>query len=491
MTAPFKYFSSLLLLTSSTLLGVEFTVVAYNVENLFDVDGVAIYDDYTQDEADDPFTYSKSKLLTKISNTARVLQSVNEGAGPEVILFQELEGDFTLASSIDDLERFVRSHASLTVTEMLTERWRDDYSGISAVAWLAKALDDAGMGPYHVTVAKAKPRSDNIAHVNAVFSKFPIESATYHPIEQARDIAEVELNIEGHTLWLYNNHWKSGASNPDREPTRVANAKVLRRLIDARLDRNPQADIIIGGDLNSHYNHSLLYPSIETGINDVLGSQGDERLGENDLYNLWFELEPEARYSEVWRANRGTLMHLIITRGLYDTEGINYIDGSFDKLVLPGINIDALGRPLEWSFAGDFGGGYSDHLPVMARFSTSPFKAAGPPSTGTDAPDYEIPLRYSSELDLELEDGSFLSDTPDSNIGPYIGKLYSVQATVESSDPLRLRIGETLWSAYSYDSAIRSLLGSMASSSHTKPIELIVTLGIWNSERQFLVEAIR
>ena len=51
-----------------------------------------------------------------------------------------------------------------------------------------------------------------------------------------------------------------------------------------------------------------------------------------DLYNLWFELPVEQRYSEVWRGRRGTLMHLLVTRGLYDAAGISYVDGSFNKL---------------------------------------------------------------------------------------------------------------------------------------------------------------
>ena len=33
---------------------------------------------------------------------------------------------------------------------------------------------------------------------------------------------------------------------------------------------------------------------------------------------------------------RGSLMHLISSRGLYDNQGISYIDGSFNHLILPG-----------------------------------------------------------------------------------------------------------------------------------------------------------
>ncbi len=65
------------LLLGAPLAARDFTVVAYNVENLFDVDGIAVYDDYRQDEPDDPFTYGRLKLLTKLKNTAAVLKSLN------------------------------------------------------------------------------------------------------------------------------------------------------------------------------------------------------------------------------------------------------------------------------------------------------------------------------------------------------------------------------------------------------------------------------
>ena len=58
----------------------EFTVLAYNVENLFDLDGIAIYKDYIQDEPDDQFTYGRLKLLTKLQNIAAVLKTFNTGA---------------------------------------------------------------------------------------------------------------------------------------------------------------------------------------------------------------------------------------------------------------------------------------------------------------------------------------------------------------------------------------------------------------------------
>jgi hypothetical protein len=475
----------------------EFTVVAYNVENLFDVDGVAMFRDYTQDEADDPFTYNRAKMLTKLQNHTAVLKTFNDGAGPEVILFQEFEADFTPETTIVGFDEFLATFSDTTVVEMIGAGWKPDYAGISSQAWLLKAMDDEGLSGYSVATVPSKGMDSGIAHANAVFSKFPIVSSTAHELVQARDILEVELDVKGHSLWVYVNHWKSGASSPEREPIRVENARVLRALVDARLAEDLFADIIIGGDLNSHYNHSTLFPEMETGINDVLGSQGNElairELEGPDLYNLWFEIEPEARYSEVWRGRRGSLMHLLVTRGLYDTHGIQYVDGSFDKLLLPGLNADELGRPLDWNFAGETGGGVTDHLPVYARYIVGDGEAGDyielvNPSQGDDALTFEMPLGYLTDSSVELEDGAFLAAVAAADIGPYIGKLYQVEAQVLKMRPLRLLIDGHDWSAYAPGKDLQAELKALdESKAHT----MIVKFGLWKGNRQFVVEGLR
>ena len=60
----------------------EFLVVTYNVENLFDLDRVAKFDDYVE-VPDDPNSYGPAKLLGKLRGIGKVLQSVDGGKGPE------------------------------------------------------------------------------------------------------------------------------------------------------------------------------------------------------------------------------------------------------------------------------------------------------------------------------------------------------------------------------------------------------------------------
>ena len=56
-----------LLLAPVLLAARTFTVVAYNVENLFDLDGQAQFEEYQPDR------YTPAHALTKLRNTARVL----------------------------------------------------------------------------------------------------------------------------------------------------------------------------------------------------------------------------------------------------------------------------------------------------------------------------------------------------------------------------------------------------------------------------------
>ncbi len=469
-----------------------FTVLTYNVENLFDVDGVALFEDYQIDQSREPLGYSRRKFLSKLQTITAVLQAVNDGEGPEIILFQELEADFTPDSSVSSAGDFVEEYADITVESMLTSEWSDAYAGIPAEAWLLKSLSEQGMSGYHVAVTASRGLESGIAHANAIFSKFPLREVQGHPLRQARDILEAEIDVKGRPFYVYVNHWKSGASNPEREPIRVENAKVLRGLLDARLRMDPQADILVAGDLNSHYNHSILYPDIQTGINDVLGSTGAEDFSQGDLYNLWFELPPEARYSEVWRGRRGSLMNMLLTPGLYDAEGISYVDGSYNKLVLPGLNADAIGRPLAWHFTGSTGGGASDHFPIYASFRIGSFQARDPLSLGRDAPDFERPLNvYDYTGPLDLADGSFLNPLNDAELAPYVGHLYTVNARVKSIHPLRIEVGTRVWPAYYTN---RSMIGEAGLPAYLKRhegrVRLVVKPGFYRGASQLVVENI-
>src|SRR5690606_20780223 len=99
-----------------------------------------------------------------------------------------------------------------------------------------------------------------------------------HSLEQARPILEAWIEVEDHSLVVFANHWKSGASNAEIEQIRVQNATVLKSRLDELRAENPRVDFILGGDFNSDYNQSHRYQYMQTtGLNDILMSTGDEQ----------------------------------------------------------------------------------------------------------------------------------------------------------------------------------------------------------------------
>jgi len=421
-----------------------FTVMAYNVENLFDADGVALFDDYR------PGVYGPRQMATKIRHAVQVVAEVDGGTGPDILLVQECEGDQTPNDWSGNLEQTLEALSGKTVDQHLSDNHAGEWAGLPSYVWLAKALQDAGLGPYEMAVADYSPPPDarsGPVHVNVTFSRFPITDVGTHHTAGARSILETVHDIAGYDLICFNNHWKSGASNPETEPIRVGNAMVLKRRVDVLLTRDEAADLIIGGDLNAHYNQSALFPQLaETGINSVLQSQGDELAirgqGPNLLYNLWFELPFEQRGSELYRGEWGTLMHLIVSPGLYDYQGIQFVDQSFEVLSLEGINRHPITQaPVSWAGAGD-GAGYSDHFPVLARFRTveegdpDRFLDLERPSRDPVGPSHLPIFDYST---IEAEALPMWNTETEPSV-ERMGQFFRVQSTVVNTRPFQVEV---------------------------------------------------
>ncbi|MEM9445054.1 MAG: hypothetical protein AAGA18_06850 [Verrucomicrobiota bacterium] len=441
---------------------VPLTVVAYNVENLFDIDGQAIFNDYKPQTVDRPNGYTATKFLTKLENISYILSTINKGEGPEIILFQELEADQTPEGWHGDLRRFLYENPEVTVRDMLTSNRSAQFKQVPAEAWLWRILFEAGLGEYFVAVGDSypDPLGYSFPHVNATFSKFPITNSITHKTAGGRGILEVKIEIGEIPLIIFNNHWKAGASSEESELIRTGNARVLRSRIDELLAEDSYYDFIIGGDLNSHYNQTNLFPSMKrTGINDVLKSKGNE-IGlisdpEIDLYNLWFELPFDQRYSEIFKGHHSTLMHLIIPQGLYDYKGIQYIDNSFKVLSLPGVNTDKItGIPIRWNNQKN-GYGFSDHLPILAKFKTIPFTVQkrkvflDNPSYEPTPPSRPVKLDYAHmNLAMAQSTNKIPMHTPLQS-SYFYNKVLLVDSIVVSTKPFQIKVHNetfTIWS---------------------------------------------
>lgn len=467
-----------------------FSVVVYNVENLMDADGVAVYDDYQADK------YTPAHLITKLTNISKVLSKVDKGAGPDVILFNEIEADQTPATTVTDSAKWLEKYDKQPFAQLLAQSpLPAELAGVPSEIWLQKALYDSGLRGYNVV--NGDDKSGSIAIKCVIFSRFPVKRVRLNPTQSARPIVEAELDVDGYPLYVFNNHWKSGAGDPGTETLRVQNAGVLRKRVDEILAGDPNADILIGGDLNSQYNQKIRYREMrKTGINDVLGSQGNElaiRGKDRDLYNLWFELPSDARGSDIFKGEWGTLVHILISRGLYDQRGVQYEDNSFAVMKIPGLNADTLGLPNRWKGFPSPGSGFSDHFPIYARFKTvddnrtdrwmTTVKPSTDESTSVVKVDYAAVDLFKTALKpSELPAGADIRD------GTYSGKIFYISAKSYTNDKghVKVKVNGLEYDVFSHEKEIRDALRAKAREGET--LKFYGELGTFKGAWQFVVQ---
>lgn len=451
----------------------EWTFLSYNVENLFDVDGVAVYEDYQ------PAKYTPEHLAVKVANIAKVLSRVDEGRGPDVAVFNEVELDQTPDSTVKDYKAWLESVKDRKLADILKESpLPDNIAGLPVEAFLLKACEEAGLHGYQIATTDEKPGTyeDGRAKAvrNVVFSRFPIREVRTIPTPNARAILEVALDVDGHPLTVLANHWKSGAGDAESELVRVENAKTLRTRLNEIFAKDPNADVIVAGDLNSHYNQNRRYRQMKvTGINDVLGSQGNElalRSKTADLYNLWFELPSNNRGSDIYKEEWGTLMNIILSRGLYDQNGVQYVDNSFSVVKIPALNSDVFGRPVRWSKSST-PGGFSDHFPVMARFRTvedgkkDRWMPLNQPSLVATGPGTPVPVDTSL---VDLFDSAVQADKlppgTDLRDGSFDGRVFLVDApaSVDEKGYVHVQLLGKDYDIYTHNQDLRPVIRERA-----------------------------
>jgi endonuclease/exonuclease/phosphatase family metal-dependent hydrolase len=477
----------------------EFTVVTYNVENLFDADGKAAFEDYAETGAE--HSYSPAHLLNKMRGIATVLKTFNNGQGPEIIAFNEIEMDFSPESGVADYAAFLEKYRNTTAEAMLTTGLNDAIRGLPSEALLLKHLADEGMTGYHVAVGADKPdltalSAEAKGHIkaqkNALFSKFPIVSVNSHSTPDARDILEAELSVDGQPFRVFVNHWKSGASSTESEQSRRANAETLRTRLNEIFEADPSADVLVAGDFNSLYNQSQVHPHmVPSGVNDILGSQGDEKATASatnfSLYNLWYELPPNERKSDHHRGNWGTLMQNMLVPGLYDQNGIQYVDNSFAVVVVDGVNArTALRLPRRWSNAGT-GSGTSDHFPLAARFrvvkdadKATRQDLAAP---GKDNGQAE-PLSVGLET-IDADKVPALGADAAKNPAAHVGEFFRVKGKISVQKPLTVEAAGGKYLLWSQDFDFRREMQQFPEGSE---VEFIGELGLHKGKWQFLVD---
>ena len=225
-------------------------------------------------------------------------------------------------------------------------------------------------------------KDENSAISCGVLSRIsPIEVHLHFPgrygKRELRPVVEIHFSLEGDSLVLFNNHWKSrtGGQAATEEARIMASAVLASRIRDLRSEGvyNTAAAGDFNGsieDFRTGGSQTAQLPVDEiqsTAWRDSLfigDSGGDCSLSDEKtvLFSPWKEMEREdgSEGSYYYQNRWMKLDHFFLDDGLLDGSGWEY--ESCRCIALPFMQ-DDLGRPLAWeSWRLE---GYSDHFPLL------------------------------------------------------------------------------------------------------------------------------
>ncbi|MCF8381022.1 MAG: hypothetical protein K9H49_15715 [Bacteroidales bacterium] len=323
-------------LFSQKALKSTFTIISYNVENLFDtIDNPDFIDEEFTPGSDKK--WNSEKYYKKLDDLGAVLSSQNKKELPEIIGLMEVENRAVLED--------------LVATKSLKD---GNYAIIHEEGKDARGIDVALLY-----------RKDELSSVKfeSIPILFPFDSST-----TTRDILHVWGKTEdGQNMHFFVNHWSSRiGGNKETEPKRMYAAVSLRRQLDLLYSKENDPRIVIMGDFNDEpTNRSLMsilmagnkYKNIETG----------------DLYNLFYDKHNvlnEGSYN--YRNNWNMLDQIIVSYNLInqkDRYSCNYDSGKIikeDFMIF--INEQGQEVPNRTYGGPNYYGGISDHFPVTVVF---------------------------------------------------------------------------------------------------------------------------
>lgn len=315
----------------------------WNLENLFDT-----ADDHQKiDEAFLPEgakQWTPDRLDRKFYNLARVIRSMNNGNGPDILGVCEVENK-TLLDSLVSKYLFDKNY--LTESPEAPDE-RGIQTGIIYNSEKLKLLQ-----VYADTVYLDR----NIQTRLILGGKFLLIPAD-------------------DTLYVFVNHWPSRrGGESESEPRRIKAAKTLRTRIKKILSQNNGTKIIILGDFNDEpINNSILNylkakpimcDSIEM-INQITYKEDT-----SDLFNLAYKTFSQGEGSYKHQDNWNMLDQIIVSAELIIGSRVRYLCNSF-QVYKPEFMITKSGKyqgtPFPTYGGNRYLGGYSDHFPVTARF---------------------------------------------------------------------------------------------------------------------------
>lgn len=366
-------FSTLLLilaigvLPASAQKKVLYGVGFYNVENLFDTQ----HDPGKNDHEFLPtgsYQWTEQKYTAKLRNIAQVLSELctefgnkKNPAGAAVIGLSEVENSRALEDLLREPALAARGYRYVHFDG-------PDRRGID-VAFLynpkAFRLVEAQLIPY-IYPTESQPNVDLGFYIdeNGRVKGYPYQNGLLRG--DTTYITRGFLTVEGYLgdekFYFIVNHWPSrGAQSPVRERAGYQ----VRRLKEALLKQDPEARIVIMGDLNDDPgNLSVSSP-------DALGAKSDKNAcGPHDLYNPWYDMLYKKGVGTLYYRGKWNLFdQIIFTGNLLNTADKSRLhlltNAVFSRDYLLQTEGKYKGAPKRTTAGGTWLNGYSDHLPTQ------------------------------------------------------------------------------------------------------------------------------
>lgn len=313
-----------------------FTVMSYNIENLFDTINAT-------GKNDEEFTptgkkeWTAERYQTKLSHLADVIAAVN----PDKSQFPDIVG-------------IVEAENIAVLRDLAAQPQLKD-AGYECI--LEEGPDPRGIDCgllYNPQTFKY------VSHKSFAVKLRPSNDRT-------RDILYVKGLSGKDTLHVFVNHWPSRIGGKEKtENKRAQCADRLKEITDSIIKRDPQCNILIMGDLNDT-------PDDESVLN-ILGAKGTTQYAR--LNNIMYQLQQtgKGKYGHgtyYYKGSYDMLDNLIVsnplltrTKGFRLYEPTGYIFAP-DFISFKESNGDI--APSR-SYSGKYYGGYSDHYPVYMIF---------------------------------------------------------------------------------------------------------------------------
>ena len=307
----------------------------YNLENLFDT----IDDPKINDEEFLPTgkkRYTSEVYLDKIAHLAEVLSQIGTDISPDGL---SLIGDAEIENE-NVLKDLVNHPLLRSRNYQIVHYDSPDERGIDVCLLY---------NPKYF-----KPLSSQSLYVSL---KRPGDSTEH----KTRDVLFVYGKYDNEDMFVFVNHWPSRRGGEEASaPGRAAAAKVVKNKIDSIVAINPDAKIVVMGDLNDD--------PVSASVAGVLGAKGDkDKVLKGGLYNPWVVPYKKGIGTLAYNDSWNLFDQILVSSGFLnkDQSGFYYYDARiFSKpwmLQTTGRYKDYPKRTYDFD---NYMGGYSDHFPT-------------------------------------------------------------------------------------------------------------------------------